>query len=193
MPASKLSDLLIPRIQTERLVVTLLRPSFAELMVRFRQENRGHLGPWEPLRTPQFYTASFWQAQLQANLIDFSRDESCSFVMMNPAENQILGVINFTQITRGTMQSCQLGYALGGAFEGQGYMQEGVSAAIQHVFTDLKLHRIMANYIPHNGRSARLLARLGFEVEGRARSFLKINGQWADHILTALINPDSNL
>ncbi|MGK0401597.1 MAG: ribosomal-protein-alanine N-acetyltransferase, partial [Candidatus Azotimanducaceae bacterium] len=71
MPASKLSDLLIPRIQTERLVVTLLRPSFAELMVRFRQENRGHLGPWEPLRTPQFYTASFWQAQLQANLIDF--------------------------------------------------------------------------------------------------------------------------
>ena len=193
MPAGKLSDLVIPRIETERLVVTLLRPSLAELMVRFRLENQRHLTAWEPLRSPQFYTEPFWQAQLQANLIDFSRGESCSFVMLNRAENQVLGVINFTQGTRGTMQSCQLGYALGGAFEGQGYMQEGVSAALQYVFDVLKLHRVSANYIPHNGRSARLLTRLGFEVEGRARAFLKINGQWEDHILTALINPDSSL
>ena len=56
MPAGKLSDLVIPRIETERLVVTLLRPSLAELMVRFRLENRRHLTAWEPLRSPQFYT-----------------------------------------------------------------------------------------------------------------------------------------
>lgn len=193
MPARKLSDLIIPRIETERLVVTLLRPSLAELMVRFRLENRSHLMAWEPLRSPQFYTEPFWQAQLQANLIDFSRGESCSFVMLDRAETRVLGVINLTQITRGTLQSCQMGYALGGAFEGQGYMQEGVSAAVQYAFSELKLHRINANYIPHNGRSARLLTRLGFEVEGRARAFLKINGQWEDHILTAVINPDPSL
>ena len=43
MPAQKLSDLVIPRIETERLVVTLLRPSLAALMVRFRLENQRHL------------------------------------------------------------------------------------------------------------------------------------------------------
>ncbi|MCD8476266.1 MAG: 30S ribosomal protein S5 alanine N-acetyltransferase, partial [Shewanella fodinae] len=36
-----------------------------------------------------------------------------------------------------------------------------------------------------NLRSANLLQRLGFEREGIARRYLKINGQWQDHILTA--------
>ena len=48
----------------------------------------------------------------------------------------------------------------------------------------------MANYIPHNERSGRLLRRLGFMVEGYARDYLFINGAWRDHILTALTNPN---
>jgi len=52
------------------------------------------------------------------------------------------------------------------------------------------LHRIMANYRPENERSARVLSGLGFQQEGFARSYLKINGEWADHVLTALVNPD---
>ncbi|MNL86782.1 ribosomal-protein-S5-alanine N-acetyltransferase [compost metagenome] len=46
----------------------------------------------------------------------------------------------------------------------------------------------MANYIPENERSGALLKRLGFEVEGLARDYLKINGAWRDHVLTARIN-----
>jgi len=60
------------------------------------------------------------------------------------------------------------------------------------VFDAMQLHRIMANYRPENERSARLLARLGFEKEGEARAYLRINGVWADHVLTALINPASD-
>jgi len=47
---------------------------------------------------------------------------------------------------------------------------------------------VMANYRPENERSHRLLQRLGFEQEGRARSYLNIDGRWRDHILTSLIN-----
>lgn len=43
--------------------------------------------------------------------------------------------------------------------------------------------------MPANERSARLLARLGFERKGYARAYLKIAGRWEDHILTARINP----
>ena len=67
-------------------------------------------------------------------------------------------------------------------------MYEALTAAIDYVFTDLKLHRIMANYIPVNERSARLLRRLGFTVEGYARDYLFIAGEWRDHILTSLTN-----
>ena len=180
----------LPHFVTERLVVKLLAPSAAPMMVRFRIENRHHLTRWEPTRSPQFYTEIFWQTQLRAHQIDFERGESCCLAVLDHAEQQVLGVINFTQIVRGTVQSCQLGYSLAQRCEGQGYMFEALSTAINYTFVTLGLHRVVANYIPNNKRSARLLARLGFEIEGRARKLLLINGEWRDHILTAKINPN---
>ena len=44
--------------------------------------------------------------------------------------------------------------------------------------------------MPTNERSARLLRRLGFAVEGYARDYLLLDGQWRDHVMTALINRD---
>ena len=67
-------------------------------------------------------------------------------------------------------------------------MSEAVAKAIEYMFEQQKLHRIMANYMPSNERSARLLHKLGFVVEGCAKKYLLINGQWEDHILTSLTN-----
>jgi hypothetical protein len=50
-------------------------------------------------------------------------------------------------------------------------------------------HKIMANYMPSNNRSAAVLRRCGFTVEGLARDYLRINGEWRDHVLTSRINP----
>ncbi|WP_234923777.1 GNAT family N-acetyltransferase, partial [Aeromonas veronii] len=71
----------------------------------------------------------------------------------------------------------------------QGVMREVLSAAIDYLFREHDLHRIMACYMPANQRSGALLERLGFEREGFARAYLMINGRWEDHILTSLINP----
>ncbi|EKT56688.1 ribosomal-protein-S5-alanine N-acetyltransferase [Providencia rettgeri Dmel1] len=40
--------------------------------------------------------------------------------------------------------------------------------------------------MPHNMRSGNLLTKLGFEREGYAKQYLQINGEWRDHVLTAL-------
>ncbi len=69
-------------------------------------------------------------------------------------------------------------------------MREILEAGINYAFEELKLHRIMANYIVENDRSGRLLASLGFETEGVAKSYLKINGRWQDHQLTSKLNPN---
>lgn len=68
-------------------------------------------------------------------------------------------------------------------------MFESLSVAIPYIFDHIGLHRIMANYIPTNDRSGKLLRKLGFVVEGYARDYLYIAGQWQDHIMTALTNP----
>jgi ribosomal-protein-alanine N-acetyltransferase len=71
---------------------------------------------------------------------------------------------------------------------GQGIIKEALGAVIQHAFEVLRLHRIMANYVPTNQRSARVLARQGFSIEGYARAYLFIDGAWQDHVLTSLTN-----
>ena len=47
----------------------------------------------------------------------------------------------------------------------------------------------MANFMPRNAASARVLEKCGFVREGLARKYLRIAGRWEDHVLTALINP----
>jgi len=37
--------------------------------------------------------------------------------------------------------------------------------------------------VPWNIGSRRVLEKAGFESEGMARAYLKINGAWADHLL----------
>ncbi len=55
--------------------------------------------------------------------------------------------------------------------------------AVREVMARHRLHRVMATHLPENLRSARLLRRLGFAVEGYARDFLQINGRWRDTVL----------
>jgi [ribosomal protein S5]-alanine N-acetyltransferase len=104
-------------------------------------------------------------------------------------EARIIGDLTFSNIVRGTFLAGYLGFRLDRAYEGRGYMSEAVSRALSYAFEDLELHRVMANYMPTNIRSARMLRRLGFSIEGYAREYLFLNGHWEDHILSSLIAP----
>jgi ribosomal-protein-alanine N-acetyltransferase len=177
----------LPKLFTDRLICRLLEPHEAKLMCSFRRENKNHLERWEPLRKPSFFTESFWQAQLRTQLRDFREGVSANFSILDKDEMFIVGVCNYTNIVRGTFQSCQLGYAIAKQCEGQGLMEEALRRTNDFVFSHLGLHRIMAAYLPHNQRSGSLLGRLGFKREGFAEKYLKINGIWEDHVLTSKI------
>jgi len=104
-------------------------------------------------------------------------------------DDALLGWANLSEIVRGVFQACYLGYSLAAAVQGRGYMTEALHEVIRFAFEDLGLHRIMANYMPRNARSAAVLQRIGFTIEGSARDYLYIAGRWEDHILTSLTNP----
>ena len=82
------------------------------------------------------------------------------------------------------------GRALAERAQGNGYMHEALQATNAYVFKELNMHRVMANFMPHNTRSNAVLRRLGFTIEGYARDYLFVNGAWRDHVLTSLTNPD---
>lgn len=176
----------IPVIKTVRLILTLPDERFAPQMVSFVTENREHLSPWEPQHSESYFTEKFWREQFISSRKEFLDGVSLKLVLF--MNGQIIGGCNFTNIVRRSFQACYLGYSVDYRFEGKGLMYEGAKAAIDYVFDEMKLHRIMANYIPTNERSGKLLRRLGFTVEGYARDYLLIGGHWQDHILTSLTN-----
>jgi [ribosomal protein S5]-alanine N-acetyltransferase len=184
---------LLPELETARLSVRLARPGMERAMAAFFVANfPGHLDRWSPPVTRAFFTEAFWSERLALALQEFEGDRAVRFVIQprGPADGAIIGTANYTNIARGAFQACHLGYQVAADHEGRGFMAEALRATNRFMFETLHLHRIMANFLPHNERSRRLAARLGFVEEGLAPRYLFIDGAWRDHVLTALVNPD---
>lgn len=178
-----------PVLLTSRLIVRLLQHNDTTAIVNYYTENRAFLEPFEPFRPTNFYTRDFWSQQIEKSIIEFGYDRSLRlFLFKKDDPRTIIGAVNFTNITQGILYSCSLGYSLAEKEQGNGYMNEALQSAIQYVFDEMNLHRITANYMPRNQRSANVLRRLGFTIEGYARDYLLINGKWEDHIRSSLIN-----
>lgn len=176
-------------LPSPRLDLVVLKPAQAELESAFYLSNQQHLEPWSPLRDADYYSPDNVRQRLEQQALAYGLGHAVHFAILAEDSGQMIGACNFTGIIRGAFQACFLGYSLAESRQGQGLMQEALETAIEYLFTQLNLHRIMANYIPDNQRSAALLERLGFEREGYARAYLNIAGRWQDHVLTALINP----
>lgn len=175
-------------MSTQRLLLKPARFVDAHTLLDYQLRNRDYLQAWEPLRETHFYQLETMQQRLSDMEKNMLAGNSLHLLLFRPDESRMLGECNFTQIMRGPFNACYLGFSLDQHAQGCGLMHEALQAAIEYMFTQEKLHRIMASYRPENMRSEALLLRLGFEQEGRARSYLKINGHWTDHILTARIN-----
>ncbi|MGN6666553.1 MAG: GNAT family N-acetyltransferase [Trinickia sp.] len=175
------------RIVTERLVLEPVSIEFAYQLLEYQIDNRMHLQPWEPLRRSDFFTLDSMRSRARTMAAGIAAGDALHWLMCEG--DTVIGECNFTNIVRGPFLACHLGYSIDHRREGKGLMHEALSASIEYVFERVGLHRIMASYRPENTRSERLLNALGFEREGYARAYLKINGAWADHVLTALINP----
>lgn len=179
-----------PRIETERLILTIPTPDDASRMLQYVTDNREHLAPWEPLKRDEYFTREFWFDRLSRAVEESHSRQSLLLVLLDRANpvGPFVGQVHFSNITYGVFQAAHLGYSLDHRATGKGLMTEALTSAIKYVFEELNLHRVMANYMPGNEKSAKVLQRLGFSVEGHARDYLRLAGEWQDHTLTSLIN-----
>ncbi|HEX7339941.1 MAG TPA: GNAT family N-acetyltransferase [Rhodanobacteraceae bacterium] len=179
----------LPALHTARTVIRLPTDADVPLLQHYRVDNREHFAPWEPLREESWYDADACWRFVATALTDAREDRAYPLLVLDPEQHEILASITLANVTRGIFQACHAGYGTAARWQGQGIMFEALQAVLELAFGPLGLHRVMANYQPYNERSAALLERLGFEKEGLARAYLKINGRWRDHVLTACINP----
>jgi RimJ/RimL family protein N-acetyltransferase len=83
-----------------------------------------------------------------------------------------------------------VGYTLSPAAQGKGYAAEAVGAVVEALFAAAGVRRIVANVDPANVASLRVVERLGFVVEGVARSAVHVRGDWVDGVCLALLESD---
>jgi ribosomal-protein-alanine N-acetyltransferase len=179
----------LPRISTKNLILRLPELKDIPAILRYFKENEAHLSPFDPKKPDDFYTESFWKERIPKHLEAFRADQAIRLYLFDAKnDEEVVGTLELSQISRGPFQACYLGYGIAKKYEGKGFMHEGVSAAIVYAFDSLNLHRIMANHLPDNDRSARLLQRLGFVRECVAKDYLRIDGKWRDHVLNSLTN-----
>jgi len=171
--------------------ISLSTPADAERVAAFYVRNQAHLEPWEPAREPGYHAIDAWRTRLEEREQLHAAKLGAFFLGCCPEHGDVMAICNLSAVVRGAFQACYMGFAVGACHEGQGHMRALAEHALAHAFGPLDLHRVMANHMPHNLRSAKLLAKLGFEREGLARQYLRIAGRWEDHVLTSLRTPST--
>ncbi len=160
--------------------------SWAEL----RGLSREHLVPWEPQWADDELSRVSYKMRLRHYERELREHAGYAFFVFRALDDQLIGGLTLTNVRRGVTLSCAIGYWVGVSHTGQGYMTNAVKAVRSFAFEGLRLHRVEAACLPSNIASIRVLEKAGFQREGLARKYLKINGAWQDHVLYASLRDD---
>lgn len=175
-------------LRTERLELREPEPGDVAALMAYAERNEDRFAPWEPARPLEPSAFVQW--------IDARREQTeprtgLAFLAITHADpDTLVAKVNLYEIKGSPLYSAVLGYSVDGAYEGQGYAREAVTVVVNYAFGHLGLKRIVACHDPANARSAGLLRRLGFVVEGYARDELYLRGRWRDSVRTARLNPE---
>lgn len=207
------------QLESDRLLLRIGQPLDWQAWRELREQSKIFLTPWEPSWPAEALTFDYYSGNLRRQWRDWKEGKAYAFLIfsknsevrpfsqfgqrspqpqpdisMDPDRQKppprLVGGIALAQIERGAGQMGKLGYWIGAPFARQGFMTEAVRLVTGFGFETLALHRIGADCMPSNEPSKRLLSKLGFEQEGLAKSYLRINGVWEDHILWGLTQKD---
>lgn len=141
--------------------------------------------PYRPWRDLDDATA--WLARMQA-LHDGG--SGAQLVLQRRADAALLGTLLLFRLDADHGR-VEIGYVLGRAHWGGGWMRRALLATCAHAFGTLGLRRIEAEVQPANTRSAGLLRRVGFTHEGTARRrWVGSDGVPYDTLLFGLLADD---
>jgi len=172
-------------------LLRLARYSDYDQWLALRSESRVFLQPWEPIWRDDELSEPSFRARVNRGHDEYQAGYAVPLLLFDRLQATLLGGLTVGYIRRGAAQSCMIGYWMGERHAGQGHMLAALKIAIPYIYGQLQLHRIEAACIPDNWKSVRLLEKSGFEREGLLRKYLKINGEWRDHVMFSHLPEDS--
>ena len=158
---------------------------------KLRGDSREFLTPWEPTWASDELTRAAFRRRLQRYKQAERAGTGMMFFVFDRRTDDLVGGCQLSNVRQGAAQSAaSLGYWMGKPHAGKGLMTDAVVTLVRHAFDRMGFHRVEAACLPTNTASRRVLTKAGFTAEGTARKYLKINGDWQDHLLFAIIDGD---
>lgn len=155
-----------------------------------RDGSRDYLQPWEPAWPDDDLTKAAFRRRLSIYAREMELGNAWPFFVFVDEGRTLVGAVTLSNVRRGVAETGTLGYWIGRPFAGRGHTTAAVRGVVGFAFDRVKLHRLEAACLPTNLASRRVLEKSGFRNEGRARAYLKINGEWADHLLFGLVEDE---
>jgi ribosomal-protein-alanine N-acetyltransferase len=162
-------------IESTRLIVRLVaEPDLPSLLEVNGNEETTRFLPY-----PSWHSLSDAQAWLKRMTDMQAAGSALQFVLVEKQLGVAIGSCLLFRFEENSSRA-ELGYVLGRAHWGRGYMREALTALIDRAFTTLHLRRLEAEVDPRNLASSRLLQALGFAKEGLLRQRWVSKGEARD-------------
>ena len=165
----------LPTIETERLLLRKITLNDASDMFEYASN-------------PEVSEYTMWSTHtsiedtkyfLQSLTKMYKRRELVDWGIVHKAEKKFIGTCGFVEWSM-THSRAEIGYALSRRYWGEGYMSEAVNAVIEFGFREMLLNRIMTRCEVNNIASARVMEKVGMQLEGILRQHLFVKGRYWD-------------
>jgi [ribosomal protein S5]-alanine N-acetyltransferase len=175
------------RVRAGSVEVRPVRLRDAAVWSALRIRDELHLAPWEPTMPgtwEQRHAAGEWPGRWLALRSAGRRGAALPFAVT--LDGRFVGHVMVGNVVREPLLSAYVGYWVDAAVANGGVITAAVAMVVDHCFGPVGLHRLEATVRPENGPSRRVLAKLGFRLEGVFRRYLDVDGAWRDHECYAL-------
>lgn len=173
-----------PTLHTERLTLRPLTAADAPALFVLRADPQVMQYIPRPLHTSVADTEAFIEAVNEG----MARQDLLNWGVALRSSDEVIGTIGFYRLQPENHRA-EIGYLLHPAHQGQGLMQEALTAALAYGFDVLRLHSVEGVVDPQNEASIRVLRRAGFVPEGLFRENGFWNGQYFDSAHYGLLCP----
>lgn len=169
-------------IQTKRLILRPLTISDASQMFNHwaNSETVTKYLTWPPHTTVE-------QTKALIAFLEETADEDWGIVIQ--ATNELIGTISVVD-NKPELQTKALGYVIGEAYWGAGYMTEALDAVINYLFTHTEVNRIEASHDVENPASGKVMIKNGMILEGILRQAGRNNRGLVDIALYSRLRED---
>ena len=172
----------LPTLSTDRLVLRALAPAdVPALFAIFGDPVVCRY--WSRPALPDLHAA----AELQADIArHFAARTLFQWGIAERETSVVVGTCTLADLSP-EHRRADVGFALGRAAWGRGYVSEALPRLLRFAFDVLRLHRLEADVDPRNARSIRALERVGFAREGYLRERYHLHGEVQDAIVYGLL------